>query len=290
MSKITRKLPRPEGVAPGSTATARIPVGRRIHALFLEYVYHSSTQNVGDFLEIRLFINGQVFQRFTGTQRDILNQFDGKPASQGVLEIPFDRAGLLTVAGREEAALNTGVADSSGRKISDMYMEIDLDPAMTIGVNDLTIYALESDPILFDDEGNPYGAGVIPYFRNEKRNPAGADSDFQISDLINPGVNAPDKVALSRVTFVPSTGTISNLKIMRNTYELFDRTDNANRFIQSSYARSPQAGYYTIDTAEANQGGQVIALYNMTDFRYHVAVSSAMTLTVLSEYLGVLTE
>ena len=69
-NKITIKLPNPEGVAAGGTATFRIPVGRRIHALLLKYAYNATTQNVADFTEIRLYINGQVFQRFTGTERD----------------------------------------------------------------------------------------------------------------------------------------------------------------------------------------------------------------------------
>ena len=281
MPKITTKLPNPEGVVAGGTATFRIPVGRRIHALYLDYAYNASTQNVADFEEIRIFANGQVIQRFTGTERDVLNQFDGKAASIGVLEIPFDRSGLKTVAGQEETAINTGVADAQGRKITSMYMEIDLNSGMTIAASDLALYAKQSDAI-------PGGPGTIPYIRREQRNPAGADSDFQISDLVNPGVNAPDKVALNRITFAPSTGSISNLKIDRNTYNIFDRTDELNRVVQNAGVRAAQSGYYMIDTTENGYGGEPIDLFGMTDYRYRLNVSAAMTLTCLSEYLGVL--
>lgn len=280
-TKITTKLPNPEGVVAGGTATFRIPVGRRIHSLFLDYAYNASTQNVADFTEIRIFANGQVIQRFTGTERDILNQFDGKEASTGILELPFDRSKLITKAGREETAINTAVADESGRKISSMYMEIDLDSGMTITASDLKLYAKQSDAI-------PGGPGTIPFIRREQRTSAGADTDFQIADLVNPGVNAPDKVALSRVTFVPSTGTISNLKIDRNTYEIFDRSDELNRSMQTNGIRKPQSGYYSIDSAENGQGGEPIELFGMTDYRYRLNISAAMTLTCLSEYLGVL--
>jgi hypothetical protein len=78
-----------------------------------------------------------------------------------------------------------------------MYMEIDIASGATIAESDLQLYALQSDAVA----GGP---GTIPFIRREQRNPAGADSDFQIADLINPGVNAPDKVALNRITFVPS--------------------------------------------------------------------------------------
>lgn len=292
MGKITIKLPNPEGVAAGGTATFRVPVGRRIHSLYLAYAYNASTQNVADFDEIRLFLNGQVFQRFSGTERDTLNQFDGLAASVGILEIPFDRKALKTMAGQEETALNTGVIGDDGRKISSMYMEIDLNSGMTIGATDMSLYAKQSDAlqsiILPDGTVKKAGPGTIPYIRREQRNPAGADTDFQISDFVNPGVNAADKVALNRITFVPSTGSISNLQIDRNTYNIFDRTDALNRAIQLNGVRTPQSGFFTIDLSENGYGGEPVDLYGMTDFRYRLNVSAAMTLTAISEYMGVL--
>jgi len=289
MPKITTKLPNPEGVVAGGTATFRIPVGRRIHSLYLDYAYNVSTQNVADFEEIRIYVNGQVIQRYNGTERDTLNQFDGLEASTGILEIPFDRKGLKTVAGQEETAINTGVGDAQGRKITSMYMEIDLNSGMTIAASDLALYAKQSDAIKTNPDGSPAGPGIIPFIRREQRTAAGADSDFQISDLVNPGVNAPDKTALNRVTFVPSTGTIDNLKIDRNTYNIFDRSDELNQSIQTNGVRTPQSGYYMVDTTENGYGGEVIDLYGMTDFRYRLDVSAGMTITALSEYLGVLT-
>jgi len=290
--KITTKLPNPEGVAAGGTATFRIPVGRRLHSLYLAYAYNVTTQNVADFEEIRIFANGQVIQRFTGTERDVLNQFDGLAASVGILEIPFDRKGLKTMAGQEETALNTGVADDGGRKISSMYMEIDLNGSMTIAATDMSLYAKQSDAILTvtapDGTIRKAGPGTIPYIRREQRSPAGADTDYQISDFVNPGVNAADKVALNRITFIPSTGSISNLKVDRNTYNIFDRTDALNRAIQTNGVRTPVAAYYMIDMTENGYGGEPIDLYGMTDFRYRLNVSTGMTLTALSEYMGVL--
>ena len=283
-NKISFKQPNPEGVAAGGTATFRIPVGRRIHSLFLKYAYNVTTQNVADFTEIRIYANGQVIQRFTGTERDTLNQFDGMAASTGWLEIPFDRKKLITKAGREETALNTGVMDEQGRKISSLYMEIDLDAGMTINSTDLELWALESDAI------PGVGPGTIPYIRREQRTVGGADTDWQISDLINPGVNAPDKIALNRVTFIPSANNIDNLKIDRNSYTIFDRPDGLNRFIQNGGERVAQSGYYTIDPSEKGDGGEPIDLYGMTDFRYRLSVDGAMTATILSEYLGVLTK
>lgn len=286
-TKATLKLPKPEGVAAGGTATFRIPVGRRIHALYLKYAYNVTTQNLTHFTKFRLFMNGQVFQEFSATERHTLNLHDRKATSNGLLEIPFDRAGLLTLAGMEETALNTGVADDQGRIINSMYMEVDISSGATIAASDLELWYKVSDPITVLPNGKRAGPGTIPYLRREQRVASGADTDFQISDLINPGVNAPDKVALSRVTFVPNANNITNLRIDRNNYQVFDRTDALNRFVQNNGRRTPQSNYYTIDTGENGEGGAVIDLYGMTDYRYRLAVDGAMTITTLSEYMGV---
>lgn len=285
--KSTIKLPNPEGVAAGGTATFRIPVGNRIHSLLLVYNYHATNQNLTHFTELRLFVNGVIFQRFSATQRNTLNLFDRKSTTNGVLEIPFDRFGLKTVAAQEETALNTGVADKMGRKISSMYMEVDISGGATIAASDLSLYAKVSDAIRTLPNGDPAGPGTIPYIRLEQRTSAGADTDFQISDLVNPGVNAPDKVALSRVTFIPSTGSISTLKVDRNNYQIFDRPATLNSAMQANGVRTAQSGYYVIDTGENAQGGDMIDLFGMTDYRYRLGLSAGMTITVLSEYLGI---
>lgn len=282
--KITQKMPSGEGIAAGQTATFRLPVGQRYHALYLQFAYNAGTQNLSHFTEIRLFVNGQVFQKFTATERDALNRFDLMPAATangGVLIIPFDRTGLLEDLQAEITAINTGVADDKGRLINNFYMEVDLAAGVTITPANLTLWAKLSDSVAG-------GAGLIPYIRREPRVVAGADEDFQLSDLVNPGVNSPDKVALSRVTFVPSAGTLSRLRIDRNQYIIFDRTDSINRQIQDAGVRAPIAGYYSIDTSENGIGSDVIQLLNMTDYRYRLGCSGAMTINVLSEYFGVL--
>ena len=286
--KATIKLPNPEGVAAGATATFRIPTGHRFHRLWLEYTYNATTQNLADFEEIRIFINSNLIQRYTATQRDTLNQYDGRTTTNGYLCIPFDRYDLKQMAGEEETALNTGVVGKDGRAIVQMYMEIDLNSGMTITASDLTLYAEVSETIKTLANGDPAGPGTIPYLKNEQRSVSGADTDFQISDLINPGVNAPDKMLLTRVTFIPSANAINNLKIKRNNYEMFNRPDALNRAIQNGNRRTAQSGYYTIDTTENGNGGDMINLKNMTDFRYHLDVTGAATITVLSEYLGVI--
>jgi hypothetical protein len=277
-------MPSGEGIAAGSTATFRIPTGQRYHSLDFKFNYNAATQNLSHFTEFRLFINGVVVQKFSATERNTLNKFDLVPdATQySALLIPFDRLGLLQTNEAEITAINTGVADSAGRIINSMYLEVDIAAGATIVPADLTLYAKISDSVAG-------GAGIIPYIRREPRVVAGADSDFQVSDLINVGVNSPDKIALSRVTFIPNANAITGMRIDRNGYILFDRPDSVNRHLQDSGVRAPQAGYYTIDTAENGVGADVIQLVDMKDWRYRFGITGAATVVILSEYFGILT-
>lgn len=281
-TKTTLYLPQGEGIAAGATATFRLPVGQRYHALYLQY-NQDADLSYTDFTEIRIFVNGQVVQKFSGAQRNALNKFDLLPdADTGkVLVMSFDRIGLLQNAQQELTAINTGVPDEKGRLINNFYMEIDIDATAVVVPADLKLYAKVSDAVAG-------GAGLIPYIRREPRTIAGADEDFQLSDLVNPAVNSPDKLALSRVTFVPSANAFTRMRVDRNGYIIFDRTDVLNRHVQDSGIRAPQSGYYTIDTGENGNGEDVIDLFGMTDYRYRLSASGAMTVTVLSEYFGVL--
>jgi hypothetical protein len=285
-TKVTVRQPNIESVVAGSTATIKIQIGRQIHAAYLSY--KDADQDLTDFEEIRIFLNGQVIQRFTATERDTMNKFYGMAAAAGVLVIPFDRTGLLTKAGGETTSINTGVVDKNGIGVKSFFIEVDIKADATIAAADIRVHTKESDAILVDTMGNPYGAGIIPFILREQRTASGADTDFQISDLVNAGVNAPNKIALSAVHFTPSDGTIGNIKVERNTYKIFDRTDGLNRVMQLAGVRVPQAGVYSVDTTENGHGGELIQLHGMTDFRYVFSVSEATTLTVLSEYFGAL--
>jgi len=288
MAKITQLLPTPDGVVAGGTATFRIPVGRRIHSLYFTYNYDETNQNVSHFTDIRIYINGYIFYRITGEQRNILNKFDRLEDSVGVLEIPFDRKFLKTAAGQDETSLNTGVSDSSSRKISSMYMEIDISKDAVITPIDLSLYAKESDSIVYNADKSTAGPGLIPYIYVEQRSVGSVVNDLQISDLIDVGINSPAKSALNRITFIPATGTINNIIVERNGYIIWNRTDAVNRTAQKNGVRTPQSGYFTLDTTENGYGGDVIDLQNLTDFRYVIKPSAATTITIISEYLGVL--
>ncbi len=76
MSRIDVRMPAGEGHChwpDGHLQTPdRAPVPRaQLYAA-------ATTFSVADITEIRILVNGPVFQRFSGAQRDVMNKFDGR--------------------------------------------------------------------------------------------------------------------------------------------------------------------------------------------------------------------
>lgn len=269
MARIEVRMPAGEGIAAGQTATFKLPIGRRFHELQLAY----SGVTLAQLTEMRLFANGKVIHRYSATDRDNLNQFDGRAAAAGILAIPFDRYKLKTLAGEEETALNTGSADANGVAITSLYLEIDIDAAAVAPVLSLT--ATQSDAL-------PGGPGTVLHIQRHTRDAAGA-GEFDISDLPR---GTATSIALNRVIFKPSANDISKVQIDRNQYVIFERSKALNEKVQTDGVRVPQAGYIVVDKTERGYGGDPIDLVGVSDFRYKLTMTGAATLTILSEYLG----
>lgn len=279
MPRVDQKMPAAPAVAAGSTATFRLPIGRRYHSLQL---IGSATAFVpGDLSEIRVLVNNKVIQRFSGADRDAMNQFDGREqASTGAgaftLEIPFDRYGILTKAGEEETALNTGSVDpNTGKSINSLSLEVDLAASGITGTPALELYATSSEKL----EGGP---GTVPHILKSVRDFAAAQ-EYDIADLPRGGVTTQ---FLDKLFMKPSTSTLENLKVLANQYTLFERTAALNERKQKDGVRVPQNGWYVIDRTEHGYGGDPFDLRNLDDWRAKVTAGAAMSLTLYSCYMG----
>lgn len=267
--RITQRMPAFEGAAAGQTATCKLPIGRRFHHLFLEY----SGVTLAQMTEIRVLANAKVIQRFSAAQRDSMNKFQGMPAAAGILQIPFDRWGLMNRAQEEVTALNTNVQDQNGNAVRSLTVEIDV----SAGTPVLALYAEQSAPV-------PGGPGLILQIRKDTRSPAGAGT-FDIADL---PFNSPSFFALNMVHFIPSAGTISKGVIERDLVNMWERKTALNEFVQNNGVRVPQAGWWSIDRTESGYGDDTLELAGVKDYRYKLDVSGAMTITCISEYVGLL--
>jgi len=272
------RMPSPDSVASGQTATFKFPIGNRYHELQLEY----SGVTLAQMLEMRVYANGKVFQTFSGTDRDKFNQFDGLSAAGNILKIPFDRQGLKTLAAEEETAIDTGAIDAvkvaavgikDPERITSFYIEIDV--AESAANPSFKMNATVSESL-------GLGVGAVLHIKRDTRT-FGGDGEFDISDL---AYGKSTSAFLNRVWFKPSAGQLDKIRVERNTTVLHERTKSMNEFLQGDGVRIPQAGYQVIDRTERGIGGDPIALVGASDFRYIVKASAAMTITIFSENLG----
>jgi len=282
MSRIEVTMPSGSGVQAGQTATFKLPIGRRYHSLQL--ACSATTFAVSDLTEIRVFVNEQVVQRFSGAQRDAMNKFDGRhpatiDATSFLLVIPFDRYRLNTLRAEEETAINTGSQEAKTAKaITSFRMEVDITGAGSLtGTPTMTLNATQS-------EAQPGGPGTLMYVQRHTRNIAGA-GDFDISDLPR---GSASSIALNRLFLNPDANNITALKVERNQYIIWQRVNALNNRLQADGYRVPQPGWFVLDKTEQALGGDPIDLVGAADYRYTLTTDGAMNVTALSEYLGAL--
>lgn len=272
MSRLTLRMPTPEGTTPGGTALAKLPIGRRYHFLYLTYTGVTLAQ----LKEIRIKANNVVLHRYSAVDRDYMNQFYGLAAANGVLIIPFDRLGLKTRGGEETTAINTFSRTEQGKAITALHLEIDIDAAATAPV--IKIDAMQSDAV-------PGGPGDVLYCLPFSRSVAGA-GEFQVSDL---PFNSKTARLLNAVHIKSSV--ITKAEIERDTYTVTEREKAVNDLIAKSGGRVPAAGWFSIDSAEQGYGGNLIDLRGVQDFRYILQCSAADAgLKFYPEFVGELAD
>lgn len=269
MERIRVRMPSPEGVTAGATALAKLPIGRAYHALFIKYAGITLAQMT----EIRVKANGKVFQRFSATDLDAMNQFSGMAAASGILTLPFDRNDLKTRAAEEETLVNTGSRGENGQAITSFEIEIDLDAAATAPV--ITLMAEQS-------AARAGGIGSILHCVPYTRSAAGA-GELQVSDI---PFGDSTRVLLSR-TFIKAA-KLDYLKIEKDTYNIFESDKALNDWIQSNGVRKPKTGWYVFDTTERGYGGAMVDLRGVRDFRYICDMTGAEQLTFYPQFIGAL--
>jgi hypothetical protein len=281
MGRINVRMPAPEGQGAGQTATFKLPIGRRYHALHLIGTAATSGMTVAALSEIRVLANNKVIQRFSGVERNAMNLFDGRAdaaidGNNFILTIPFDRYALMTKAGEEETAINTGSKDTgTGKEISSLALEIDIAASGFVGAPSLSMFADQSESL-------PGGPGTVPHILRSTRDFAGA-GEYDISDLPRGGETT---LTLNSIFFKPSANAVSSVKIESDQYTIFERSAALNARIQTDGIRVPQAGYFAIDRTEWAYGGDPIPLVGPQDFRFKVSLTGAATLTIHSHYMG----
>ncbi|HET8882609.1 MAG TPA: major capsid protein P2 [Solimonas sp.] len=276
--RLTLPMPNANNVAAGQTATWDLPIGRRYHNLFLEY----SGVTLPQMTEIRITANGSVIHRYSGAERDSMNQFDGRAAAAGVLVVPFDRYALYSQGGEERTAIQTNSADpKTGVKIVNFKVEIDIDAAAAAPVINIT--AEQSNNLTGALAGPGKILRILPFVRTFT-----ASGEVELSDLPK-ATEGPAYQFINRVFF--KSANMTKLEIVQDNVQLFKRTKALNERLQSDGVRVPQSGYFAFDPVEAGYDYELLPLVYPTgapvqDFRYKPTLSAGETVKAIVEYLG----
>lgn len=262
--KLSRQMPSFEGVAPGATATLRLPIGLSYEQLLVTY----SGATLAQLKDLRMVANGKTIMRFAGGSRlDTMNKFDGRAAAAGVLTIDFARYGLRTRQAEELTVLGSGIAPNAEFPVSlsTLALEIDIDAAAVGPV--LSARALQSAP-------RPLG--LVKHVREYTYN-APAAGEYEISDL-------PKGPLFNRVFF--HSASITKLRVERDNYTVFERTKAENDLVQADGVRVPQAGVFVFDPTETGLGAETLETMGVHDLRFILTMSAAGAVPVTVEALA----
>lgn len=265
-----------ENVRAGSTAIVDLPIGPSY--VHLDLVFRGSGLTVADFTEIRVKMNGDVKHRYSGPQLNAINKrrglVDGDVAKR--LLIPFTRRGLKLPASEMLTALFTGSADTNGRAI--MKLELEVDIAQNATNPQLELFARQGDNI----QGGP--GLVLQYVRDT------VDANFvgekSIGNLVQRG-DTSRLYANTHHLFVSETA-LSRVRVRRNGLDIFDYTPTDIVIEEQEYAfDANHPNLVVIDPTIQGYGSNFFNLENLNDYRILLEMATATpSLDIISEYVG----
>lgn len=262
-----KKLPAVENVQASGTATLRLPLGQTYHSIQV-----GSGNPIGSITGVRVLVNGGTIQEFSGAQAAALNQFfnAGQASTAFMLPIWFDAPWLRTRNARELGALGAGPqSDQNPRPVQTASIEFDLDAT--------------ADPKLeaWAKVSPPTPSGLVRKLKRFTVTVAAA-GEVEITDI-------PSADLLAGIHLTKATDDISRVRIVQDSFDLFDRTkaiNNAYLADLGTVPRIPQTGWFHVDPREDGDGGEVYSPASAQDFRIVATVGSAETMTFMAEQLG----
>ncbi len=279
MPILTKKLPSFTGVAPGQTASCRIPSGFAYHGFYIDMTPGATGWDVSHITEVRLIANGIVIQRWSGLDLNAANKFDGMPSfdwsssKHHYFALTATRNNLKTRAAQEATAIAFGAVNDP-LPIRTLLIEVDIDGNAQAGVGLEGYATVSARP---DLGGKP---AILKLERKFIYSPTGS-GEYDIADLPRTG-------AVSRILF-SKPDKIDKIVVSADSVELWNRTRFVNETIIKSYDhRIVQPRFFAIDTTEQGNGNDAWNVSGVSDFRVKLYMNGAADVDVIVEYLSTL--
>lgn len=254
MTRSYTRMPTPEGASAGQTATCRLPLGYTYNRLF---IYMNEGAIPADVAEadwaskvngIRLKVDGDTKIEASAGDLVSLNKYYGHAHEDGLLPIFLTRHFMRTILGEDQTGYDTAGGMSS--------FTLEMDLASGITLNDLEIYAEQSDP---RDPQTGQTRAFGPHLRLQKyTHNQGVTGEAQITDIV--------KGTYSIFGMHLKTSAISDLEVRTNEKTFYDLPLVMRDQVSKLAGRVPQAGFTHIDFCSTNRLADALPM-TWRDFR-----------------------
>lgn len=259
MARTTKLLPSFSLVAPGSTATLQLPLGRTFDKIHVQYAGVTLAQ----MKNIRVEVNGKAIVEYhSAVELTDFNKRLGHNVEAGVIDFNFKRDEMKTLAEARYFGLGTASFDSQGNPFPDpingVVIKMDIDAAATAPTLTATAILSNAAPI-----------GMITKVKN-------------IPISLNPGINQIDKI-LRPVTgsiaaiHIVTAADIEEIDVEMDSIRVYEAKTPLAEKIQRDHGRVPQASMVSADFVLEGDPAQALTMAGLQDFRVLVHANSGTT-------------
>jgi hypothetical protein len=261
MGRRLIKLPTPQGVGAGQTATVRIPLGPTYDHLFLELfnatdgsdatvIAMTAARMASSIGEIRLIVDGDTKIRGDAAFMLARAEFYGQPALSGALPIFLASPWARTMGGEDSTAYGT-----AGGSMATFTLEVDFkDAAITPAMQ---VYSRQSDPKVFGTH-----LRIQPYSDN-----FAFTGEHEMAGIPALG---PHRLLNLDIT----SDTVGDVEVLANNVQQHKSSALVRDYLLKLSKRSPVADFTHIDFIVENRMDDSMPLA-LNDFRTKVNFTTA---------------
>lgn len=263
--RILKKMPTPQGIGAGQTASINLPLGLTYERFYLRLNVDNAPardlpfSELGDYVEeIRLLVNGDAKITISGADLVKLNQYYDLDQLAGGVPLTLSRPWMRTAGGEDQSGYGTaGGVDS-------FTMEIDLADGQTY--NSVLVYAVQSP-------GRPFGAHLRIQRFSETQGLAG---EGEIADI--------PRGAYALMALHMTTANITRVEVHADQRKVHESDTVIRNLHQKIAGRVPQAGMTHVDFLTENRIGNALPMA-LQDFRVKATYTAAANFSIYAESL-----
>lgn len=266
MTRPLRRMPTPQGVGAGQTASVNLPLGLTYERLYIAANVNDGANDVDVpvadwgtyFGEIRLLVDGDAKIVIDAADLASLNLFYGQTMKAGTLPLFLSRPWMRTIDGENATAYGT----AGGMATFSLEMEVN----SGVTVNTLEVYAVQSP-------GTPFG----PHLRIQKFvHTQGVAGEAEISDI--------PRGAYAMLAMHVNTGNISDVEVHVDQRKVHESDLALRAAHYDVIGRVPQTGFTHLDFLTENRIAEALPMA-VQDFRIKPTFTGTGNFTMYAESL-----